>query len=68
MIRRFGEVSWDSSFEDKIRKFVFAPNNSVVVSTISGLFLIETDNKIIELNSNFVASEISCSLDYLIVN
>jgi len=40
----------------------------VVVSTISGLFLIETDNKIVELNSNFVASEISCSSDYLIVN
>ena len=68
VISRFGEVSWDSTFEDKIRKFVFAPNNSVVVSTISGLFLIETDNKIVELNSNFVASEISCSSDYLIVN
>ncbi len=68
VISRFGEVSWDSTFEDKIRKFVFAPNNSVVVSTISGLFLIETDNKRVELNSNFVASEISCSSDYLIVN
>ena len=68
VISRFGEVSWDSTFEDKIRKFVFAPNNLVVVSTISGLFLIETDNKIVELNSNFVASEISCSSDYLIVN
>jgi len=68
VISRFGEVSWDSTLEDKIRKFVFAPNNSVVVSTISGLFLIETDNKIVELNSNFVASEISCSSDYLIVN
>lgn len=68
VISRFGEVSWDSTFEDKIRKFVFAPNNSVVVSTISGLFLIETDNKMVELNSNFVASEISCSSDYLIVN
>ena len=68
VISRFGEVSWDSTFEDKIRKFVFAPNNSVVVSTISGLFIVETDNKIVELNSNFVASDISCSSDYLIVN
>ena len=68
VISRFGEVSWDSTLEDKIRKFVFTPNNSVVVSTISGLFLIETNNKIVELNSNFVASEISCSSDYLIVN
>ena len=68
VISRFGEISWDSTFEDKIREFVFAPNNSLVVSTISGLFLIETDNKKVELNSNFVASEISCSSDYLIVN
>ena len=35
VISRFGEVSWDSTLEDKIRKFVFAPNNSLVVSTIS---------------------------------
>ena len=68
VLSRFGEVSWDSTFEDKIRDFVFSPNNSLVVSTISGLFLIETDNKIVELNSNFVASGISCSSDYLIVN
>jgi hypothetical protein len=68
VISRFGEVSWDSTFEDKIREFVFAPNNSLVVSTISGFFLIETGNKRVELNSNFVASEISCSSDYLIVN
>ena len=68
VLSRFGEISWDSTFEDKIREFVFAPNNSLVVSTISGLFLIETDNKIVELKSNFIASEISCSSDYLVVN
>ena len=68
VLSRFGEISWDSTFEDKIRELVFAPNNSLVVSTISGLFLIETDNKIVELKSNFIASEISCSSDYLVVN
>ncbi|MCS5650886.1 MAG: hypothetical protein NZ820_16320 [Dehalococcoidia bacterium] len=67
-LSRFGEVTWDSTFEDKILKFAFAPSKSLVVSTISGLFLIKTGNEIVELNSKFVASAISCSSDYVIAN
>ena len=68
ILNRFGEVTWDSTFEDKILKFTFTPSKSIVVSTLSGLFLIKIDNEIVKLNSSFVASEISCSSEYMIVN
>ena len=68
ILSRFGEVTWNSTFEDKILKCTFTPSKSLVISTLSGLFLIEIDNEIVKLNSNFVASEISCSSEYMIVN
>jgi len=68
LLSHFGEAVGDSMFEDKILKFTFAPSKALVVSTMSGLFLIENSGEIVELSSNFVASEISCSSDYIIAN
>ena len=47
ILSRFGEVTWNSTFEDKILKCTFTPSKSLVISTLSGLFLIEINNEIV---------------------
>ena len=66
IIGRFGEVIQESIFDGKIVNFSFTPDKKIVISTDSGLFILELDGKLFDLKSDTVYSDVYCTENYFI--